>query len=94
VPRSELDRLCGGPRNGREFLIEWLEFPEYRKERRSSHRLYDQTRALFAQNRFVPGQLEVARDTQGLVAAVLEEPYVTFRIHQTSTCRRHMPYIC
>jgi hypothetical protein len=90
---SEFDRLRGGAREPGELFVKGLELREYSEQRWPGHGLYNQPGSLFPESRGTTGQLQVARNSQRLVAAVPEKSNETFSVH-SAPASWHMPYIC
>jgi hypothetical protein len=78
---SEFDRLRGGAREPGELFVKGLELREYSEQRWPGHGLYNQPGSLFPESRGTTGQLQVARNSQRLVAAVPEKSNETFSVH-------------
>jgi len=76
---------------GQPFLR--LPLREQGKQRAPLHGFDDQPIALFADNGFIARQLEVARNPQRLVAAILEQADVTLGVHMRNP-RRGVVDLC
>jgi hypothetical protein len=92
---SEIDRLGRQALNPREVLVERLQRRQHSEERRPGDRFHDQAMTFLSQNRFLTRQLQIAWNAQCLIATVLEQANVAFRLalplgHMLDICYRIM----
>src|SRR5262249_25066956 len=88
----EVDRFGRSTSDPWKILTERLQRSEDRQQRWSRDRFNDETPAFLPQDGFAARQLQIARNPDGLVAAVLEQADMTFGLHRRARPRHMLTY--
>jgi hypothetical protein len=77
----EIDRVSDRTINWGKVFVDRFESPKHRQQRELGEWLDHQALAFFPQDRFPSGQLQIAWDPDGLIAAVPKQSNVSLCLH-------------